>query len=54
MKRERTVSYPELSNWIKQPIHTGSIYIKPTQDKQGCCTKCFSYLHFFFCCVCIR
>ena len=60
----RSITYPELSDWIKaegdsrawhlQPIHTGSIYIKPTEDKQSCCSKCFSYFYYIFCCIYIR
>lgn len=46
----RSITYPELSDWIKQPIHTGSIYIKPTEEKQSCCNKCFTYFYYIFCC----
>ena len=42
--------YPELSDWIKQPIHTGSIYIKPTEERKSICSKCFSYFYYIFCC----
>ena len=56
----RSITYPELSDWIKQPIHTGSIYIKPTESEatvgnalQSCCSKCFAYFHYFFCYCCI-
>lgn len=48
----RSITYPELSDWIKQPIHTGSIYVKPTEDKNN--SKCFSYFYYFFCCGYIR
>ena len=57
----RSITYPDLSEWIKDPIHTGSIYIKPTEEKQSCCNKagqalgkCFSYFYYFFCCIHIR
>ncbi len=40
-----------LTDWIKEPIHTGSIYVKPTEDKNNC--KCFAYIY-FFCCGYIR
>lgn len=50
----RSNTYPELSEWIKQPIHTGSIYIKPTIEKESCSSKCFGYFYYFFCCSCIR
>jgi hypothetical protein len=45
---------PELSDWIKQPIHTGSIYIKPTEERKSICNKCFSYFYYIFCCIYIR
>jgi hypothetical protein len=57
----RSNTYQDLSDWIKQPIHTGSIYIKPTEERISICSKagqalgkCFSYFHYIFCCVYIR
>lgn len=50
----RSITYPELSDWIKQPIYTGSVYIKPTKEETNCSKKCFSYLYYFFCCGYIR
>ena len=50
----RSITYPELSDWIKQPIHTGSIYIKPTEERKSICSKCFSYFYYFFCCGYIK
>ena len=50
----RSITYPELSDWIKQPIHTGSVYIKRTKERISICSKCCSYLHYFFCCIYIR
>lgn len=32
----------------------GSIYIKPTLEKDNYCIKCFSYLYYFLSCGCIR
>lgn len=52
MKRIQT--QPDLTDWIKEPIHTGSIYIKPTKEKTKYCTKCFAYFWYFFCCGYIR
>ena len=52
MKRSNT--YPELSEWIKQPIHTGSVYIKPTIEKEYWPSKCFGYFYYFICCGYIR
>lgn len=48
----RSNTYPELSDWIKQPIHTGSVYIKKTEEKENYCIKCFSYMYYFICCGC--
>lgn len=50
----RSNTYPELSKWIKEPIHTGSVYIKPTREEDNYCIKCFSYLYYFLSCGCIR
>ena len=60
---------PELSadasaqplDWIKHetpvplgPIHTGSIYIKPIEERKSICNKCFSYFYYFFCCTFLK
>ncbi len=37
-------------DWVNNPINVGSIYIKPTEDKQTCNEKCFQYLWFYLCC----
>jgi len=50
----RSITYPELSDWIKQPIHTGSVYIKPSKEKESCYSKCYAYLWYIFCCGYIR
>lgn len=51
MKRIQT--QPDLTDWIRQPIHTGSVYIKPAEEKEYFCSKVFSYFYYFFCCKCI-
>ena len=44
----RSITYPELSYWIREPIHTLPIPSTETKSvKKNCCTKCFSYLKFF-------
>jgi hypothetical protein len=55
MKRNPTID--NLNNltdlnaeWIKNPISLGSIYVKPTENKQSFSDKIYSYLYYFCCC----
>ena len=43
MKRERSFSIN------LNELDYGSIYIKPSEDKQSCFNKCFQYFYYFFC-----
>lgn len=46
----RSETQPDLTDWIKQPIHCGSVYIKPTKNKRTCSEVLYIYLHYIFCC----
>ena len=48
MKRERSI----IINLNE--LDYGSVYIKPTEDKQSCCNKAFAYFYYLFCCSSIR
>lgn len=36
--------------WRDNPLYTGSIYIKPTEEKENYFNKCFQYMYYFCCC----
>lgn len=38
------------SDWIKKPIHTGSVYIKPTINKRSFKDTIYVYIYYFCCC----
>ena len=46
----RSATSSDLSEWIKNPQHLGSVYIKPTINKRSCSEICYIYFHYFFCC----
>lgn len=48
LKRERSI----IINLNE--LDYGSIYIKPIPEKTNCCSKCFAYIWYFFCCGYIR
>lgn len=48
MKRNETLT--NLKEWETNPIYTGSIYVKPTENKLTSIDKLYSYLYYFCCC----
>jgi hypothetical protein len=41
----------ELSDWIKNPINTGSVYIKPTINERSWQDTAYVYFYYFCCCA---
>jgi len=46
----KQLSGETLTEWIKNPQHLGSVYIKPSVNKRSCYDTCYIYFHYFFCC----
>lgn len=42
------------AEWLKDPIHVGSIYIKPTEDRRTCSEYIYQQLWYFCCCLWCR
>lgn len=46
----RSATSSDLTEWIKNPQHLGSVYIKPSVNKRTCYDTCYIYFYYFFCC----